>query len=92
MVKALDPQTIEVQWRPPPPHAINGILQGYKVRYEEEETHESFWKIVMSPAISTRLSLLKTFTMYKISVMAFTDAGNGVASEPLLKRTLEDSE
>lgn len=46
--------------------------------------------VVNIPEKETLLKALDKFTNYSISVLAFTGRGDGVLSEPIYCRTMED--
>ncbi|XP_062537067.1 protein sidekick isoform X3 [Armigeres subalbatus] len=100
---AMNSTAIRVWWKPPNPQQINGINQGYKIqawRYEvvDGEEHESEEKVLTVPpslldplaeqdAIVTGLD---EFTSYNITVLCFTDPGDGERSYPVEVKTQED--
>ncbi|XP_046582612.1 Down syndrome cell adhesion molecule homolog [Haliotis rubra] len=89
---ALGAQTIRVAWSPPPLYTLHGILQGYKilykpVRFDEDESDANF---VTSAKLEAILTRLEKYTNYSIQVLAYTRKGEGVRSEPIYIRTLED--
>ncbi|GFU44261.1 down syndrome cell adhesion molecule-like protein Dscam2 [Trichonephila clavipes] len=90
---ALTSQTIKVTWQTPPSSAIHGVLKGYKVFYRSvDDWHEIEDQEVMvnAPEKETLLKSLEKFTNYSISVLAFTGRGDGVLSEPIHCKTMED--
>ena len=76
--------TIPVAWQPIDPGHINGILLGYKVRYqavgigeesvEDEPIRE---QLVNSSTLSLVLKNLQIFTLYRIDVLGYTNIGDG---------------
>ena len=88
-VHAVNSHTILVTWQSIPVEKVNGILEGYKVLYTDVDSNVPFEKLELN-GLQTQLTKLKKFTMYKICVLAFTNAGDGVPSECLYKRTDED--
>ena len=88
-VHAVNSHTILVTWQSIPVEKVNGILEGYKVLYTDVDSNVPFEKLELNGS-QTQLTKLKKFTMYKIWVLAFTNAGDGVPSECLYKRTDED--
>ncbi|GBL94720.1 Down syndrome cell adhesion molecule-like protein Dscam2 [Araneus ventricosus] len=90
---ALTSQTIKVTWQSPPASAIHGVLKGYKVFYRSvDDWHEIEDQevLVNAPEKETLLKNLEKYTNYSISVLAFTGRGDGVLSEPIHCRTMED--
>ncbi|XP_035228691.1 Down syndrome cell adhesion molecule-like protein Dscam2, partial [Stegodyphus dumicola] len=90
---ALTSQTIKVTWQPPPSSAIHGVLKGYKVFYRSaDDWHEIEDQEVLInfPEKEMLLKSLDKFTNYSISVLAYTGRGDGVISEPIYCRTMED--
>ncbi|GIY09917.1 down syndrome cell adhesion molecule-like protein Dscam2 [Caerostris darwini] len=90
---ALTSQTIKVTWQSPPSSALHGVLKGYKVFYRSvDDWHEIEDQevVVTAPEKETLLKSLEKFTNYSISVLAFTGRGDGVLSEPVHCKTMED--
>ncbi|KAF8795950.1 Down syndrome cell adhesion molecule-like [Argiope bruennichi] len=90
---ALTSQTIKVTWQSPPASAVHGVLKGYKVFYRSvDDWHEieDLEVLVNAPEKETLLKNLEKYTNYSISVLAFTGRGDGVLSEPIHCRTMED--
>ena len=75
--------TIPVKWSPIPNHLRNGILTGYKIRFQAIEMglvhYEEKPKEVLIPAenISTVLTGLENFALYRIEMTGFTIKGDG---------------
>ena len=88
-VHVVNSHTILVTWQSIPVEKVNGILEGYKVLYTDVNGKVPFEKLELN-GLQTQLTKLKKFTIYKICVLAFTKAGDGVPSECLYKRTDED--
>ncbi|KAG8194566.1 hypothetical protein JTE90_013309 [Oedothorax gibbosus] len=90
---ALTSQTIKVTWQLPPPSSIHGVLKGYKVFYRTADDWQEIEDqeiLINVPDKETLLKTLEKFTNYSISVLAFTGRGDGVLSEPVFCRTMED--
>ncbi|XP_049816620.1 Down syndrome cell adhesion molecule-like protein Dscam2 [Schistocerca nitens] len=90
---ALTSQSLEVSWETPPVEGRNGIIQGYKVSHQPaEEWYESneHDTEVVTDSFKTALQSLQKYTNYSISVLAFTNSGDGVKSPPVYCRTEED--
>ena len=87
-----------VSWHPPPLKSQNGVLAGYRVRYEvvgpseggsdDDEAPEE--PTVPATEEQVLLQRLDKWTQYHITVSALTAIGPGPESEPLLCRTDED--
>lgn len=76
--------TIPVAWKPIVPDHINGILLGYKIRYQAVEIGEESVEdkpireqIVNSSTLSLVLTNLEIFILYRIDVVGFTIMGDG---------------
>uniref|UniRef100_A0A8C3HBG7 Roundabout homolog 4 n=1 Tax=Chrysemys picta bellii TaxID=8478 RepID=A0A8C3HBG7_CHRPI len=86
--------TALISWDPPPHHAHNGIIRGYKVWYLGNETHHRSNRTVDGGTHSLETVLLPAGVKYCIQVAAFNGAGLGVPSnatcssvEPLVGQT-----
>lgn len=95
--------SVFVVWKPPSPQQINGINQGYKIQAWQIERVDDEWKDVLVKTIKVAPNLinpleeqnctisdLKPFTQYNITVLCFTNPGDGVRSYPILIKTQED--
>lgn len=102
-VKAINSTAIKVWWTPPNPQQINGINQGYKLQAwlhnieNGEETELEARMTTVPPSLidplaeqSAIMSGLEKFTEYNITVLCFTDPGDGVRSSPVYAKTKED--
>ncbi|XP_055601340.1 protein sidekick isoform X2 [Uranotaenia lowii] len=102
-VKPVNSTAIRVWWKPPNPQQINGINQGYKIqawRYEiiDGEEHETEAKMMTVPPSlldplaeqDTVMTGLDKFTAYNVTVLCFTDPGDGERSYPIEVKTKED--
>ncbi|XP_055618243.1 protein sidekick isoform X3 [Toxorhynchites rutilus septentrionalis] len=102
-VRALNSTAIRIWWKPPNPQQINGINQGYKIqawRYEilDGEEHETEAKVITVPPSlldplaeqDTIMVGLEKFTAYNVTVLCFTDPGDGERSLPIEVKTKED--
>ncbi|XP_066995296.2 cell adhesion molecule Dscam2 [Anabrus simplex] len=90
---AHNPQGISVSWKPPPQIYQNGIIQGYKVYYENMNEWppghiEAETKAI--PDMHTELHGLQKYANYSIQVWAFTHVGDGMKSSPIYCFTDED--
>ncbi|XP_029768753.1 roundabout homolog 4 [Terrapene carolina triunguis] len=72
--------TALISWDPPPHHAHNGIIRGYKVWYLGNETHHRSNRTVDGGTHSLETVLLPAGVKYCIQVAAFNGAGLGAAS------------
>lgn len=89
----LSSQSIKVSWSPPPISAIHGQLLGHKVVYRAIDDWLSIddqEKVVQMPDDETVLKNLEKFTNYSISVLAYTGKGDGIISDQIFCRTIED--
>lgn len=102
-VVAFNSTAVQVSWKPPNPQQINGINQGYKIqawKYEVlgGEEHEIEAKMMTVPPSlidplaeqSTIISGLEKYEDYNITVLCFTDPGDGVRSPMIAVKTKED--
>ncbi|KAK3593323.1 hypothetical protein CHS0354_031382 [Potamilus streckersoni] len=96
-VEATNSTTITVKWTPPNQQFINGINQGYKVEAKRTEVVQTEIVAIVSPDPSnptglqtTKLTNLKKFTQYNITVLCYTSQGEGPKSAPKVIRTDED--
>ncbi|KAG6449472.1 hypothetical protein O3G_MSEX006098 [Manduca sexta] len=92
---------ISVWWTPPNPQKINGINQGYKIQawiWDDNENMNVEQKIVSVPPNlldplteqSAIIGGLEKFTEYNITVLCFTEPGDGPPSDYIAVRTKED--
>ncbi|KAM9114008.1 roundabout homolog 4 [Pangshura tecta] len=72
--------TMLISWDPPPHHAHNGIIRGYKVWYLGNETHHRLNRTVDGGTHSLETVMLPAGLKYCIQVAAFNGAGLGVPS------------
>lgn len=89
--------SVKVWWRPPNPQKINGINQGYKLQAWKDNVE--FKSMTVPPSLfdplaeqSAVMSGLEKFTEYNITVLCFTDPGDGKRSSPVAVKTTEDGE
>ncbi|CAB1433282.1 unnamed protein product [Pleuronectes platessa] len=88
--------SLRVSWHPPPVKSQNGVLAGYRVRYEvvgpSEGDDDEAPDEPTVPATEEQVLLqrLEKWTQYHVTVSALTVIGPGPESEPLLCRTDED--
>ncbi|KAG8228350.1 hypothetical protein J437_LFUL006801 [Ladona fulva] len=86
-------QSLFIRWQPPPQLFQNGIIQGYKIYYENSEEWppghiEAETKITLE--LSTEIHGLQKYSNYSIQVWAYTQVGDGVKSEQIYCHTEED--
>ncbi|XP_058794092.1 protein sidekick isoform X3 [Phymastichus coffea] len=99
-VKAINSTAIKVWWKPPNPQKINGINQGYKLQawhnggFVEENEYKS---MTVAPNLfdpqaeqSAIMANLRKYNVYNITVLCFTNPGDGERSMPVTIRTSED--
>ncbi|KAH8397906.1 hypothetical protein KR222_006052, partial [Zaprionus bogoriensis] len=102
-VIALNSTAAQISWTPPNPQQINGINQGYKIqawqqRHIEGEARDVEKRMMTVPPSlidplaeqTTILNGLDKFAEYNVSVLCFTDPGDGVPSLKVPVKTLED--
>uniref|UniRef100_A0AAY4C1I2 SDK1 protein n=1 Tax=Denticeps clupeoides TaxID=299321 RepID=A0AAY4C1I2_9TELE len=84
-------QSIMVQWQPPPEPQLNGVLRGYVLRYRLAGLPGEYQqKNISSPEVNyCLLTELIIWTQYEIQVAAYTGAGLGVFSLPVMEYTLQ---
>ncbi|XP_048512285.1 Down syndrome cell adhesion molecule-like protein Dscam2 isoform X3 [Athalia rosae] len=89
---ALSSQSLQVSWDSPPDSSLNGVLKGYKVIWESMDNFVASSK--SETKITTGLTVvmhgLEKYTNYSVQALAYTRAGDGVASSPLYCLTEED--
>lgn len=98
--EALNSTAVKVWWTPPDPQKINGINQGYKLQawiggnFTEATEYKSMTvpPNVFNPLVeqNTVMTSLRKYTLYNITVLCFTDPGDGERSLPVEVRTRED--
>ena len=76
-------------WSFVPDQFKNGIILGYKIMGKDNTTSNSTWvnQTLSNKALSTNYTDLKIFTPYEFRILAFTNKGEGVVSEPVIVRT-----
>ncbi|KAF4532567.1 hypothetical protein B566_EDAN008491 [Ephemera danica] len=91
--QARSSQSLVVSWQPPPHLSQNGIIQGYKVAYENlDETPQGYieaeTKVTLE--LTTELHGLQKYSNYSLQIWAFTRVGDGEKSIPIYCNTDED--
>jgi protein sidekick len=99
-VKAINSTAIQIRWIPPDPQKINGINQGYKIQAWQTDSNGELIEAKMmtvhpnllnpNAEQSAVMSGLEKFTDYNITVVCFTDPGDGEISEMAHVKTRED--
>ncbi|CAH0728325.1 unnamed protein product, partial [Brenthis ino] len=104
--RAVSPQSLKVEWSPPPAHAHHGALLGYKLLYRPEHTADWLeWEVRGngSPSVTTGaevkrvagvetlLLALKPHMNYTVQALAYTAAGDGVPAHPIHCITQQDT-
>ncbi|XP_056641389.1 protein sidekick isoform X2 [Diorhabda sublineata] len=99
-VKALNSTSIQIWWTPPDPQKINGINQGYKIqawqwhptRGNIETNMMTVHPNLLDPYAEQKaiMTHLNKFKAYNITVVCFTDPGDGQMSDYYYVKTKED--
>lgn len=99
-VEPLNSTSVQVWWIPPNPQKINGINQGYKLqawRFDKERGPIESKMMTVHPNLVDPLAKqtaimggLEKFAEYNITVLCFTDPGDGELSEFVYVKTRED--
>lgn len=102
-VTAINSTSVRVWWKPPNPQQINGINQGYKIQawtYEtldDIEQEVEFKMITVPPSLldplaeqNAVMSGLEKYSEYNVTVLCFTDPGDGIRSDGVFVKTKED--
>ena len=75
-----------VTWRDVPDAYKNGIIQGFRISYAEANGNsQSVIKEVSPEERWISITGLKKFTLYNITILAFTRKGSGVSSSKIRK-------
>ncbi|XP_063923423.1 protein sidekick isoform X2 [Zophobas morio] len=99
-VKAVNSTAIQIRWIPPDPQKINGINQGYKIQAWQSNKNGEFVEAkvktvhpnLLNPNAeqSAVMGGLEKFADYNVSVLCFTDPGDGEISDFVHVKTKED--
>ena len=90
-------KSVRVSWKPVPVGDRNGIILGYRVNYQALSDGEIFTETLninsgeQGENRTIILQLPNAFTNYSITVLAFTEVGDGPPSLAQVVQTLEDS-
>ncbi|XP_030753162.1 protein sidekick isoform X1 [Sitophilus oryzae] len=97
---AINSTAVQIRWIPPDPQKINGINQGYKIqawRWLPNRGHVEASMMTVHPNLldpyaeqSALMTHLDKFTEYNITVLCFTDPGDGEISDFVHVKTKED--
>ncbi|XP_034045142.1 protein sidekick-1-like isoform X2 [Thalassophryne amazonica] len=89
-VSAVAPTILEVTWDTPPLETQNGLIQGYKIHYweQDKQNQSEKVKVVFVPDTRVCLTNLTSYTPYLATLTAFNTAGDGPPSEPHGAKTL----
>ena len=92
VMTTLDSQSIKVTWASPPLASANGVIKGYKVIYGPSTVwyDPSTRETKISTDTRTELSGLKKYTNYTVTVLAFTNGGDGVKTQVFTAVTEQD--
>ncbi|XP_044271077.1 protein sidekick isoform X2 [Tribolium madens] len=99
-VVPLNSTTIQITWKPPDPQKINGINQGYKIQAWQTDKNGDLFEAKMmtvhpnlldpNQEQTALMTGLEKFTDYNVTVLCFTDPGDGEISEFVSVKTQED--
>ncbi|XP_052744070.1 cell adhesion molecule Dscam2-like isoform X2 [Bicyclus anynana] len=104
--RAVSPQSLKVEWSPPPAHAHHGALLGYKLLYRPEHTTDWLeWEVrggggssvgagaevKRVAGVETLLLALRPHMNYTVQALAYTAAGDGVPAHPIHCTTQQDA-
>ncbi|XP_074029858.1 sidekick cell adhesion molecule isoform X2 [Leptinotarsa decemlineata] len=99
-VEPLNSTSIQIWWIPPDPQKINGINQGYKIQawqWHPTRGHLEASMMTVHPNLldpyaeqTAVMTHLQKFTEYNITVVCFTDPGDGEMSDYHQVKTKED--
>ncbi|XP_066294307.1 tenascin-X-like isoform X1 [Branchiostoma lanceolatum] len=83
-----DSQSVQLRWQPP--YNAYGQIRGYKVFYQRMGQITPSTEDTQSTGLVHKLSGLKKWTEYIISVAAYTSRGDGMKSNQIIIRTMQD--
>lgn len=77
---------LQVSWNQVPDAYKNGIIRGYKVHYTEmKENGLSVAKNLSFEERSLSVTGLKKYTLYNVTLLAYTSKGDGVIATKVLR-------
>ena len=81
---------IKASWQLPPADSRHGIIRGFKLFYKKRCSTGSTTTLPINigSILSTDVTGLENNTEYEFQVLAFTSAGDGPMSSPVLVKTL----
>ncbi len=84
--------SIRASWQLPPADATHGIIEGFKLFYERNDSvGTSNVMVISDDGILTKVvTQLEKYTLYDFQVLTFTSVGDGPNSSVLVVRTKED--
>ncbi|XP_072929902.1 cell adhesion molecule Dscam2-like [Epargyreus clarus] len=102
--RAVSPQSLKVEWSPPPAHSHHGALLGYKLLYRPEHTTDWLeWEVRGAAGVGaagaevkrvagveTLLLALRPHVNYTVQALAYTAAGDGLPAHPIHCTTQQD--
>ncbi|CAL4117640.1 unnamed protein product, partial [Meganyctiphanes norvegica] len=88
--ESLTSESLLVTWSRPPQRFTNGLIINYRVIYYNSGEQGAQRGSVLSEGFRATLSSLHPWTNYSVAVAAATQAGEGVASTPVLCTTDQD--
>ncbi|XP_037546465.1 protein sidekick-1 [Nematolebias whitei] len=92
-VSAVSPSSLKVTWDMPPLETQNGLIQGYKIHYWENDKQNQTEKVkvIFVPDTRVHLTNLSSYSSYLVTLTAFNTAGDGPPSDPRGARTLQSA-
>jgi protein sidekick len=93
--EAINSTCVKATWKPPDPQQINGINQGYKIQAWQNGEMQKVQSVPPSPfdplaEQSGVICDLDKFTEYNITILCFTNPGDGKRSSAAFVKTNED--
>ncbi|XP_074647497.1 protein sidekick-2-like [Tubulanus polymorphus] len=97
LAEAVNSTAIKLKWVPPHPQKVNGINQGYKIYarvmnktvYKIEKIAPDLYNQYPNPQIGFIVNL-KKYTQYNVTLLCYTNEGNGPESTGKIVWTKED--
>ena len=90
IVTGVSSTIIKASWQLPPADSRHGIIRGFKLFYKKRCSTGSTTTLPINigSILSTDVTGLENNTEYEFQVLAFTSAGDGPMSSPVLVKTL----